>query len=193
MALSIPIIRILFFCLIPVGSYILIRGIKLLKKSLNGRILLEFPYTQQAGTFSVSKPGNFSIWLKAPILSRTPIDLYQPQILNLDTKEELPISYSYTGMQSNSFSDGRAEIFTFAAQIGNYNLSLIEGNSTTGLDSLVTIISPAGNLNLSNYTIQVRESQPQYVAYLAIPIIILGGAGILGGFVIGLLADQLFS
>ncbi|RZJ82414.1 MAG: hypothetical protein EOO47_00650 [Flavobacterium sp.] len=145
------------------------------------------------GNFSVQKAGNFSIWLKAPILSRTPIDLYKPEIFNSETKEELPISYSYTGMHSNNFSDGRAEIFTFTAPIGNYNLSLIEGTSATGLDRLVTIISPAGNLNLSNYAIQVRESQPQYYAYLAIPIIILGGAGILGGFVIGLLADQLFN
>lgn len=190
--MSITLIRILFFCLIPIGIFILIKGIQLIRKSFNGLLLLEISFLQQSGKFSIGKAGNFSIWQRAPLLKRTPVDQFKPHIINLQTNEEVAIFHSISGMQANNFSDGRMEMFTFSAPAGEFQLELRSGTSVTGLQSALTKLIPKGNLDLSKYFIQVRVSQPQIFAFLAIPIILIGAAGIIGGFVFGLLADRLF-
>ena len=60
--MTVIILRILFFSLITLGVFILIKGIKLMQKSFNGAILLEIPYTQKNGQFIVSKTGTYAIW-----------------------------------------------------------------------------------------------------------------------------------
>jgi hypothetical protein len=190
--MSIILIRILFFCLIPIGVFILVKGIKLTRKSFHGALLLEMPYLQTSGQFSVAEGGDFSIWHKAPLLKRTPLDQYKPHLYNSVTNEELPVSKSYSGMQTSDFSDGRMEIFTFVAPVGNYTLKLEDGTSLSGIQSVIANAVPSGNLDLSKHFVQIRKTQPQIFAFLAIPITILGAGGIIGGLVFGLLADQLF-
>jgi hypothetical protein len=190
--MSIILIRVLFFCLIPVGIFVLVKGIKLVRKSFNGAILLEMPYLQGSGQFSVTEAGDFSIWHKAPLYKRTPLHQYRPHIYNTATNEQLPVSKSYFGMQSNDFSEGRMEIFNFVAPVGTYTLKVEEGTSLSGLQIVIANVIPPGNPDLSKHFLQIRKTQPKILAFLAIPVIILGAGGIIGGFVIGLLADQLF-
>lgn len=51
-------------CLIPIGAFLLVKGIRFSQKSLNGRVLLEIPYLQANGQFTIVKAGYFSIWAK---------------------------------------------------------------------------------------------------------------------------------
>lgn len=191
--MSILFIRILLFCCIPVGIFILVKGIKLIRKSFYGPLFLELSYLQGTGQFILTEEGDYSVWHKAPLLRRVPIDKYRPHIYNDLTKEEIKLSRSYTGMQANSFEDGRIELFTFFAGPGTYTLQLKEGSSVSGLQQVISNIipQPAG-ADLSKHFIQIRKTQPVLLTLLAIPIIILGGGGIIGGFVLGLLADQIF-
>ncbi|WP_158827411.1 hypothetical protein [Mucilaginibacter lacusdianchii] len=171
----------------------LVKGIKLIRRSFYGPVFLEISYQQGSGKFSVTEAGNFSIWHKAPLMRRVPIDKYKPQIFNELTKEEVRLSYSFTGMHANGFNEGRMELFTFYAQPGNYTLQITEGSSLSGMQSVVAKIIPSSNnWDLSRHFIQVRKTQPQIFVFLAIPIIILGAGGIIGGFVLGLVADQVF-
>lgn len=191
--MNILLIRILLFCCIPVGIFILIKGIKLIRRSFYGPLLLEISYSAGGGRFTVTDAGNFSIWLKAPLLKRVPIDKYRPRVYRVATGEELRLSFSVTGMHANGFSEGRQEIFTFSATPGEYQLQITEGSSLSGLQSIIArLIPPGNNIDLSKHFLQVRKTQPAILAYLAIPIIILGGGGIIGGFVLGLLADEVF-
>ncbi|RVU00970.1 hypothetical protein EOD41_10080 [Mucilaginibacter limnophilus] len=191
--MSILLIRILLFCCIPVGIFILVKGIKLIRRSFYGTVFLEIAYSEGGGRFTLIEAGSFSIWLKAPLLKRVALDKYKPQIYNVATGEELHLSYSITGMHANGFYEGRQEIFTFSAEPGEYQLQLIKGSSLSGLQSIITRLMPSGdNIDLSKHFLQVRETQPAILAFLAIPIIILGVGGIIGGFVLGLLADQVF-
>lgn len=184
-------LRILFFCLIPIGIFALVKGIKLISKSFNGKVILEIPYSQESGKFSISKEGIYSIWQKGKLLKRTPIDKFRPHIYNELTNEELDISTSLLGLHYNDFSTGRMEIFTFHAPVGDYRVELKEGTSIAGLQNLITKLIPYESVDLTSFFIQIRESQSRVFTFLAIPIILFGAFGILGGFILGLLADQI--
>jgi len=187
------ILRILFFCLIPIGIVALITGIKLVRKSFYGNILFEIPYSQKIGQFSVLKAGTFSIWQKGQLFKRAPFDRFRPHIYNELTNEELQTSFSLFGLRSNGFSTGRTEIFTFYAPIGNYKIELKEGTSVPKIQVLISKILPFDPFDLTKYFIQIRETQPKIFVFLAIPIIFFGVFGIIGGFVLGLLADKILN
>lgn len=183
--------RILFFCLIPIGVFLLVKGIRFLQKSLNGRVLLEMPYLQANGQFTIVKAGYFSIWQKGSLMKRTPIDQFRPAVYNELTKESLKISLSMMRPQVNSFSKGRIQIGTFHAQPGNYRLQIEKGSSVSKLESLLAGVIPLPGIDLTKYSIEVRTSQSPVFIFLAIPLILLGTFGIIGGLVLGLLADQM--
>lgn len=184
-------IKILFFCLIPIGIFALIKGIKLMRKSFNGALLLEIPFSQLKAQFYISKAGTFSIWQKGKLLTRTRVDKLRPYIYSELTKEELNLNYSSLSPRTNDFTTGRMELFTFYAQIGNYKIELKEGTSLIGLQNLISKAIPSKSIDMTKFFIQVRESQPQVYTFLAIPMIISGMGGIIGGFVLGILADQI--
>lgn len=185
-------IRIFFFCLMPIGAFILYKGIMILRKSLNGKVMLEMPYLQQTGEFTISKSGVYSIWQKGEVFRKTPLDQFSTHVYDKVNQQEIILSYSLMSPRSNDFSTGRMEIYTFHVKPGVYELRLEDGSSVSNVASLVSNLLPLPSVDLSKYFIQVRESQSQWVTLLGIPITLAGAFGVIGGFVLGLLADQLF-
>lgn len=185
-------IKIFFFCLMPIGAYILYHGIKILRKSFNGKVMLEMPYLQQAGDFTILKSGIYSVWQKGEMFRKTPLDQFSSHIYEKESQQELNLSYSLMSPRSNDFSTGRMEIYTFYAKPGVYELRLQDGSSVSAIESTISKLIPLPNVDLSKYYIQIRESQSQWVTLLGIPITLVGAFGVLGGFVLGLLADQVF-
>ena len=84
------------------------------------------------------------------------------------------------------------ELYRFYAPIGNYEVEFGEGSNVSKLESLVSNIIPVQSADLSKYSIEIRQSQPQIISFLAIPMLLLGLFGIIGGLVLGLLSDQIF-
>src|SRR6218665_1262266 len=189
--MTLILIRILFFCLIPIGISIFIRGIQLIRKSFNGKILLEIPYLHKSGRFTVTKAGYFSVWQKGQLLKRTPVHKFRPHINDESTKEGLKLSFSFLGLQTNNFSIGRMELYRFYAPIGNYKIELKEGTNISKFENLAGKLIPLPSVDLSLYFIEIRESQSQIITFLTIPMILLGAFGAVGGLVLGLLADQI--
>ncbi len=183
--------RILFFCLIPIGIFLLVKGIRLVQKSLGGTVLLEIPYLQKTGQFTVLKAGYFSIWQKGSLRKRTPINQFKPYIFNEQTNELLKLSFSLMRPQVKGFSVGRMAICSFFALPGNYRLELREGSSVSKLEGLLANVVPVGKIDLAKYFVQVRASQFFLFTFLAVILIVLGAFGIIGGLVLGLLADQM--
>ncbi|WP_114789605.1 hypothetical protein U0035_08695 [Niabella yanshanensis] len=183
--------RVLFFCLIPIGIFLLIKGIRLVGKSLSGTVLLEIPYLQKTGQFTVVKAGYFSIWQKGTLLKRTPVDQFRPYVYNELTNETLMLNFSLMRPQVNSFSAGRIQIATFRAEPGNYKLELGHGTSLSKWESLLANAVLFPKIDLTKYFIEVRTSQSPLFIFLAIPLILLGAFGIICGVVLGLLADQI--
>lgn len=190
--MSITFIRILLFCLMPIGAFILYHGIKILRKAFNGKIMLEIPYLQQSGEFTISKHGIYSVWQKGEVFRKTPLDQFSTHVYEKATNKEISLSYSLMSPRTNDFSSGRMEMYTFSAQSGVYELKLTEGSSASNVGSFVSKLIPLPNADLSKYYIQIRESQSQLITLLGIPISLVGFGGLLGGLVMGILADQIF-
>jgi len=184
--------RILFFTLIPLGLLILIKAIKILISAFNGQVLLRLPYNDNIGAFTITKAGYHSIWQKGPMLKKTPLAKFRPHIRNTVTGEVIPIHRSIMSPRSNSFSNGEMEIFTFHAPKGNYEMSLVAGSSISSVLRLVGSALPLPDMDTSKYSLEIRESQSQFLTFLAIPLILLGIAGMAGGLVLGLVAEQIF-
>ncbi len=55
-------LRSLAICFIPVGVWLLLKGIRWTKKSFSGATVLDMPFTQQAAEFTITKEDNYAIW-----------------------------------------------------------------------------------------------------------------------------------
>ncbi len=185
------VLRLLFFGLVPIGIFIFIKGIRLIRKAFNGKVLLSIPYLQNDGQFSVTKAGQFSVSQKGPIFKRTPIDKFKMHIYETSTNKELKLQFSLLRPHKNDFSTARVELFRFYASEGNYKIAFKEGSNIPKLESVIGNIMPLPTVDLSKYFIEIRESQSQIITFLAILIILLGIGGAIGGFVLGLLADAI--
>lgn len=171
---------------------ILSKGIKLLKKPLNGAVVLSLPYTDKVGNFTITKAGIYSIWQKGDLLKKTPINKFKPHIYHTATNKEIILKPSIMSPRSNNFSTGQMEMFTFTAEAGDYELKLLSGSSVSKLQAVVGSAILLANINPKNYFIEVRESQSQLLTLLSIPLMLIGLAGVVIGFVVSLLAEQLF-
>lgn len=189
--MNLILIRILFFCLIPIGIFILIKAIQLLRKAFNGKVILVIPYLQNGEQFSVTKAGNFSVWQKGQMFKRTPVDKFKLHIYEASTNEEINLNFSLLRPQTNNFSTGRMELYRFYAPVGNYKMEFREGSNISKLESAIGNIIPLSPADLSKYFIEIRESQSQLITLLAIPMLLVGVFGAVAGLVLGLLADQI--
>ena len=185
-------IRILLFILVLIGIFIVFKAIKLFGNAFNGIILLTLPYNDNAGSFTVSKPGVYAIWHKGPLFKKTPLTYFKPHILNTATDKEIKLNRSMVSPRSNNFNTGRMELFTFKAEAGHYELKLVPGSSTSRFQAMIGGAIPLTNIDLNHYSIEIQKSQAQILTILAIPLLLLGIAGIVGGLVIGLLAEKIF-
>lgn len=190
--MSLLTLKILLFCLVPIGIFILYKGVKLFRNAFTGQVLLELPYLDRMSYFTISESGIYSIWQKGPLLKKTPIAKFRPQIRNTSTDQVINLSPSIMSPRSNNFSTGSMEIFTFAADVGDYQLNLVAGSSVSSFQEIIGDVLPFADMDLKKYVIEVRKSQSQLLTMLSIPIMLLGFACTLGGFVLGLLAEQIF-
>ncbi len=187
--MSVTAFRILCFCLVPVGIYLLVQTIRMLRKTFSGQVLAEVPLSQEAATFSIPATGTYALWLNAELLSRFP-GQYRFNISHEIGGQQVPLHTSVFNPHVNGFKTGRMELYKFSAQSGSYRLSV---DKTTGNTNAITAAlnwlagQPA---DAGRYAIQVRESQPTYKMFLSIPMFTLSLGCIIGGFVLGCLAPQ---
>ncbi|MFO7620545.1 MAG: hypothetical protein R6W81_04685 [Bacteroidales bacterium] len=184
--------QILLFCLIPVGIILLILSIRLVNKTFSGNILLEIPYARKTAEFSLPRAGTYSIWHKGESFRKAPLDEFKPVIIDKSTSEEMKLSSLLLRLNSNNRKTARMELFRFSAPAGNYIIALTEGSSITGLENSIIGLTPFKMADPDKYFIQVRESQPLLITLAGIVMIVLAGFCILGGLILGILADQIF-
>lgn len=187
------IIKILFFCLIPIGVYIFLKAIKMLTKGFNGIMLIKIPYIQKEAQFIALNDGYFSVWQSGKLFRKTFIDQFKLHIVEESSNEEISINKSLLRPQANNFTTGRQEIYRFYAKKGHYKVEFREGSNISNVESFIENLIPLSEGDESKYFIEIRESQPQIYSALAIPLILLGVFCTVGGFVFGLIADQIFT
>lgn len=190
--MSILSIRILLFIIVLIGIFIVFKAIKLFSNAFNGVILLTLPYNDNADSFTVSTSGVYTIWHKGPLFKKTPLTQFRPRILNTATDKEIKLNRSILSPRSNSFDTGRMELFTFKAKAVHYELKLVPGSSTSRFQAMIGGAIPLADIDLNHYSIEIQKSQAQILTILAIPLLLLSIAGIVGGLAVGLLAEKIF-
>jgi hypothetical protein len=184
--------QILFFSLIPVGIIILIFSIKLVKKTFSGFIIHEIPYSQKSSEFIINQAGIYSIWHKGQYLRKAPVGEFKPEITDKYNGEKIRLYPSFFRPNTNDGKKARMELFRFSIQPGEYLLNLTEGSSISGIEKGLMDLLPVKNADPDKYFIQVRESQSRLTLLAGIILIVSSGFCIIGGLVIGILANQIF-
>jgi hypothetical protein len=185
--------RIALFSLIPVGIFLLIKTIRMLKKTFNGKVMAEIPFTQKETTFNLPEKGIYAIWQKGQLFRKTPVDKFEMQLSRESDGEGVTLTTSLLRPNMNGFETGRMEMKRFYAESGNYKLVLRESSENSSFEEVFSDLFPARMVDYDKYFIQIRESGPAYQMFLAVPLFLLSGFLIIGGFVCGLLLPQMMA
>jgi hypothetical protein len=191
--MQIIVLRIFLFCLIPIGILILIKTIKILKKSLNGDVILEMPLIKKNAQFIITKAGVYSIWQKGQYFRKMPKEKIKPVIYNELTMDRISLIPSIFRPNSNDGITFKMELFRFSVPEGKFRIEITEGSSVWKLESIISSLVPVKMVDYDKYYIQIRESQPIYFVIMGIILMSLAGFLIIGGLVAGILADQIFA
>ncbi len=180
-------INYLLFLLIPLGIFILLKAIRLVRTGFAGKVLLEIPFRQKSGDFEIPKAGVYAIWQKGEFFRKLPVDQFRPVITNLRTKEQIRLTPSIFRPNSNDGRMVKIELFRFNAEPGTYTMEIGPGSSISTLESFISKLFPVKKVNLDHYFLLVRESMPFYLFIAGILLLILGSFCIIGGIVAGVL------
>lgn len=189
----ITLMRIVLFCLIPAGIFLLIKTIRMLKKTFNGKVMAEIPFTQKETTFHLPEKGIYAIWQKGQLFRKTPVDKFEMQLSRESDGEGVVLNTSLLRPNMNGFETGRMEMKRFYAERGDYKLLFRESSESSSFEQVFSELFPGKMVDYDKYFIQVRESGPAYQMFLAIPMFLLSGFLIIGGFVCGLLLPQMMA
>jgi hypothetical protein len=191
--MSLTIFRIFFFFLVPVGIFVLVKTIHMLKVLFNGELIVEKPFADKEIYFDVKKAGVYAVWQKGRLFQRTPADKFALKLVREPSGEPVSISMSIFRLHLNSMDTVRMEMSRFSAEAGRYCLQIVEGLSVSWFERLILKIFTSKPVDYSQYYLQVRESRPVYYIIAAIPLFILCGFCIIGGFVGGFMAPYILS
>ena len=177
-----PIItHILLFCLIPAGVFLLIKGIKFIRKSIGGAVALDMPLMQTEATFTIAKAGNYAIWQKGRTLGRMAINMLAPDISNIQTGEKLRIQLPVAVVNTNDGSNGKIRVFLFYALAGQYRYQL--SADPAARDAWLASLRTIKTKDPTKFFIEVKESRPAGWLVLGILMVLLSAACIITGLV----------
>lgn len=169
------------FCLIPAGIYLLVLGIKWIRKALGGAVLLDIPLRQLNAVFKVAKDGNYAIWQKGRFLGRVAVKVPLPTIYNEQTGEKVRLRYPFATVRSNNGSVGRIRLLTFYASAGNYHYQLFA--DTFEQNNWLDKNRSSKKSDIDSYGLEIKESRPAAWLVLGILGLILAAFLIIFGLV----------
>ena len=191
--MSLIIYRVLFFCLVPLGIFILVKAIIMLRGVFSGKILAEIPLTVKEAKFEIIEPGVYAVWLKGSMFKRTPVDKFVLELFKEPMGQQVDLPGSLFSPYVNGFDSGRMEMNRFSAEVGSYCLKQVAGSQITGLEAFFTRLFPSGKVDYSKFFLQVRKSKPVYYIIAGIPLIMLSIACIFGGIISGIIAPVILT
>lgn len=172
---------ILLLCLIPAGIFLLIYGIKCIRKSVGGAVVLNVPLVQTEARLTVPKDGNYAIWQKGKSIRQMAAKMPVPDIYNEQTGEKLRLQIPFAVVRTNDGSNGRIRVFTFYASAGQYRYQLPanSGASTSWLQKIRT----NDRIDPAKCFIEVKENRPASLLVWGILVVILAAFCIIAGIV----------
>lgn len=182
--------RILMFSMIPIGIFLLVKVIRMLKKTFNGKIITEIPFQQKSTTFELPESGHYAIWQKGQLFRKTPIGDIKLQIQD-ESGTIIRLNPTWFSLHKNGGDTGRSELKKFTAPAGKFTLSILDQTDSNFLRKMLKDTLPVKPVDQNYYFIQIRESQPVYYFLIAIPLLTLSGFLMIIGLVAGLVGPQI--
>ena len=182
--------RILMFSMIPIGIFLLVKVIRMLKKTFNGKIITEIPFQQKSSTFELPESGHYAIWQKGQLFRKTPIGDFKLQIQD-ESGTIIRLNPTWFSVHKNGWDTGRSELKKFTAPAGKFTLSILDQTDSNFLRKMLKDTLPVKPVDQNYYFIQIRESQPVYYFLIAIPLLTLSGFLMIIGLVAGLVGPQI--
>ena len=112
----------LWYLLVPLGAAILIFSIRGLIGAVKAKLLYEQAYIEESGSFTVTEPGNYGIWLNGKQYSKSPYGEFGLQLSIKETGELIPLNRPLMRTTVSGIGTARMELYTFYADAGNYTL-----------------------------------------------------------------------
>ncbi|NTE01502.1 hypothetical protein G6M26_26930 [Agrobacterium tumefaciens] len=178
------------FSMIPIGIFLLVKIIRMLKKTFNGKIIAEIPFQQKSGAFELSESGHYAIWQKGKLFRKTPIGDFKLQIQD-ESGTIIRLNPTWFSVHKNGWDTGRSELKKFTAAAGKFTLSILDQTDSNFLRKMLKDTLPVKPVDQNYYFIQIRESQPVYYFLIAIPLLTLSGFLMIIGLVAGLVGPQI--
>lgn len=185
-------IKILLFCGAIIGGVLLGFCIRNLTRLLTKPPILELPFLDKSGEFTLTKPGRYRIWQAGRRFRKTLLSDVKLRVTNTATQEEVSLSPVLVPMQVNGMSKARNDVFSFRANEGVYRLELTPGRSVSAVSYAILSLLPFKKMAPEDFSLQVRESDIG-ATILYILAIIFSAQLMIGGVLVALLADQIFS
>ena len=113
----------LWYLLVPLGAAIFIFSIRGTIRAVKAKLLYEQAYTEESGSFTVTEPGNYGIWLNGKQYSKSPYGEFGLQLSIKETGEMIPLSRPLMRTTVSGIGTARMELYTFYADAGNYTLT----------------------------------------------------------------------
>jgi hypothetical protein len=117
----------LWYLLVPLGAAILIFSIRGLIGAVKAKLLYEQAYIEESGSFTVTEPGNYGIWLNGKQYSKSPYGEFDLQLSIKETGEMIPLNRPLMRTTVSGIGTARIELYTFHADVGNYTLTRTDG------------------------------------------------------------------
>lgn len=182
--------RILMFSMIPLGIFLLVKVIRMLKKTFSGKIIVEIPFQQKETTFELTTYGQYAIWQKGQLFRKTPVGDFSLQIQD-ENGNPIKLNPTWFRVRKNGWDTGSTELKKFKAPAGKFTLSILDQPDGNFIQKILKDSLPVKPVDQTQYFIQIRESQPVYYFLLAIPLLTLSGFLIIVGMVAGLVGPQI--
>ena len=113
----------LCYLLVPLGAALIIFGIREVIGIVKVKLLYEQPYIEESGSFTVTEPGNYGIWLNGKQYSKSPYGEFGLQLSIKETGEMIPLSRPLMRTTVSGIGTARMELYTFYVDAGNYTLT----------------------------------------------------------------------
>ncbi|MCL1937284.1 MAG: hypothetical protein FWF52_02675 [Candidatus Azobacteroides sp.] len=192
LTMNLIVLKSLFFTCIPVGIFLLIAGIKKVRMMFNMDILAEIRLSDHCEKFEIPKSGIYAIWIKAPAYQKNHLDKVKIKIYDEDRKEYKKLrNILFQPSSVNLSGIGKAKIFTFKAEKGNYKAELEKSSSIFLFKKLATNL-PLKEADLQNCFFQIRENKSFFYGLFSVLMIVIGVGISIAGFVLGLLTEKLW-
>lgn len=190
--MDLTLIRVLLFGLSLAGIPLLVLAIRLIRGAFSEKVVAELPYTQKEASFSIAAAGTYSIWQKAPLLTKTPIGEFRPEVRSRQSGQPLTLRTSLMRPSVNNGLSGRMELFRFFAPAGDYQIVFGEGASVSKIELAISALLPIRRSAApADYSLQVTKARSPFILLAGIFLTLIAAGCILGGFVLGISAHQL--